>query len=256
METKIPLVRVLAATLFRSGTFSAGHGPGGALRLRRLRGGRLRGLWGRCTPRRGHQLRKRRRDQPAGVAVTPDATCGSMSRTYSAIPSLSSARTANTVVATVPEGALPTGIAVTPDGKRVYVAIRNANHVAVISTATNTLIATTPPLSFLYGRRHRRKSGRPPTLRPWNNARFRRYNDLRLDRVSYRGSATHRLSPLLRMAPASMSRINPATTSRDQRRERQRDRSHPGWCRPFGDRDHVGRNAGLRRELHQRQRLR
>ena len=50
----------------------------------------------------------------------------------------------NTVVATVPVGAGPEGVAVTPDGASVYVVNTNANSVSVISTATNTVTATTP----------------------------------------------------------------------------------------------------------------
>ena len=51
----------------------------------------------------------------------------------------------NTVVATVPVGNLPHGVAVTPDGKHVYVAnIGVPTHVSVIATATNTVVATIP----------------------------------------------------------------------------------------------------------------
>ncbi len=50
----------------------------------------------------------------------------------------------NTVAATVSMPASPSGLAVTPDGTRVYVACQGANTVAVLSTATNSVIATIP----------------------------------------------------------------------------------------------------------------
>ena len=50
----------------------------------------------------------------------------------------------NKVVATVEVGNGPDGVAVTPDGKHVYVAIENlsSTRVSVIDTATNTVVAT------------------------------------------------------------------------------------------------------------------
>jgi len=47
----------------------------------------------------------------------------------------------NTVVATVPVGALPSGVVITPDGTRAYVSGFPAS---VIDTATNTVVATLP----------------------------------------------------------------------------------------------------------------
>jgi YVTN family beta-propeller protein len=52
------------------------------------------------------------------------------------------ATASNTVVATVPVGTFPDGVAVTPDGKHAYVANFNSNNVSVIDTATNTVVAT------------------------------------------------------------------------------------------------------------------
>ena len=49
----------------------------------------------------------------------------------------------NTVTSTVPVGPNPMGVAVTPDGTKVYVAINLYNTVSVIDTATNTVTATT-----------------------------------------------------------------------------------------------------------------
>ncbi|MGH6840381.1 MAG: YncE family protein, partial [Methylocella sp.] len=48
------------------------------------------------------------------------------------------------VVATVPVGTAAESVAVTPDGKRAYVANRDSANVSVIRTATNTVVATIP----------------------------------------------------------------------------------------------------------------
>jgi YVTN family beta-propeller protein len=54
----------------------------------------------------------------------------------------------NTVIATIPVGESPRGVAVTPDGSKVYVTNvelpPNPPVVSVIATATNTVIATIP----------------------------------------------------------------------------------------------------------------
>ncbi len=46
-----------------------------------------------------------------------------------------------------PGGVFPIGVAVTPDGKHVYVANEGSNNVSVIDTATNTVEAATIALS-------------------------------------------------------------------------------------------------------------
>ena len=48
----------------------------------------------------------------------------------------------NTVIATVPVGIYPIGVAVTPDGTKVYVANAGSDNVSVIDTATNKVTAT------------------------------------------------------------------------------------------------------------------
>jgi YVTN family beta-propeller protein len=48
------------------------------------------------------------------------------------------------VVVAVRVGIFPWGVAVTPDGSKVYVANQGSNNVAVIATATNTVTATIP----------------------------------------------------------------------------------------------------------------
>jgi YVTN family beta-propeller protein len=50
----------------------------------------------------------------------------------------------NTVVATVPIGTFPIGVAVAPDGKHAYVTNFLSNNVSVIDTASNTVVAMVP----------------------------------------------------------------------------------------------------------------
>ena len=50
----------------------------------------------------------------------------------------------NTVTATVDVGTAPFGVAVNPDGTKVYVANYGSDTVSVIDTATNTVTATVP----------------------------------------------------------------------------------------------------------------
>ena len=57
----------------------------------------------------------------------------------------------NTVTATVPVGKCPMGVAVSPDGTKVYVANEGSNNVSVIDTATNTVTATVTVGKSPYG---------------------------------------------------------------------------------------------------------
>ena len=50
----------------------------------------------------------------------------------------------NTVIATFDVGQFPMGIAVTQDGKKVYVTNSETSDVSVLDTATNTVITTVP----------------------------------------------------------------------------------------------------------------
>ncbi len=50
----------------------------------------------------------------------------------------------NTVITTIPAGFNPFGVAITPNGARVYVTNYGSNTVSVIDTAPNTVIATVP----------------------------------------------------------------------------------------------------------------
>jgi YVTN family beta-propeller protein len=50
--------------------------------------------------------------------------------------------TTNTVIATIPVGTTPFGVAVSPDGSTAYVTNVNSNSVSVIDTASNTVRTT------------------------------------------------------------------------------------------------------------------
>jgi YVTN family beta-propeller protein len=58
------------------------------------------------------------------------------------------------VVAAVPVGDEPNGVAVTPDGKHAYVANFESLDVSVIDTATNTVVATVATVEPKWDRRH------------------------------------------------------------------------------------------------------
>jgi YVTN family beta-propeller protein len=72
---------------------------------------------------------------PAEAAPFAYLTSGSVIDTATNPPS---------VVATIPVGSVPLAVAVSPDGKHVYVANSGSNNVSVIDTATNTLEVTVP----------------------------------------------------------------------------------------------------------------
>jgi YVTN family beta-propeller protein len=78
------------------------------------------------------------------------------------------ATASNTVVATVPVGKSPLGVAITPDGNHVYVANNFSNYparsqtVSVIETTGNTVMTTVAVGSFPFGVP---SPGREPRLR-------------------------------------------------------------------------------------------
>ena len=76
---------------------------------------------------------------PDGSKVYVASGGGDINNTVSVIDTAT-----NTVIATIPVGNLPIGVAVTPDGSKVYVTNAISNTVSVIATATNTVIATIP----------------------------------------------------------------------------------------------------------------
>jgi len=95
---------------------------------------------------------------PFGVAVSPDSskvyvansgTCGSCTTPPAPFPpdtvSVIDASTNTVIGSAIPVGSIPLGLAVTPDGRKVYVANFNGNTVSVIDTATTTV--TSIPLS-------------------------------------------------------------------------------------------------------------
>jgi YVTN family beta-propeller protein len=89
---------------------------------------------------------------PAGVfalAVTPNGRrlyITSPIDTVSVLDTASNAviATINTGTTSTGAGSLPSGVAVSPDGSKVYVALYATAAVAVIDTATNTIVATIP----------------------------------------------------------------------------------------------------------------
>src|SRR5262249_58331827 len=56
------------------------------------------------------------------------------------------ATASNVVLAVIPVGNQPFGVAVSPDGSKVYVANENSNTVSVIDTATNTVVGSPIPV--------------------------------------------------------------------------------------------------------------
>ena len=54
------------------------------------------------------------------------------------------ATASNTVVATVPVGGFPIGVAITPDGAFAYVTNIQSDAVSIIAIASNTVVATVP----------------------------------------------------------------------------------------------------------------
>src|SRR5512145_74001 len=85
---------------------------------------------------------------PLGVAISPDGSRAYVTNSnYGDTGSVSVIDTAkNKVVSTVNVGYkyYPCGIAVAPDGKKLFVADRDINGISVIDTATNTVLATVP----------------------------------------------------------------------------------------------------------------
>src|SRR6266852_712958 len=88
---------------------------------------------------------------PLGVAITPNGAFAYVTNTgavcdlcpFNQPSSVSVIDTATySVVATIPVGQYPAGVAITPNGAFAYVANFNSNSVSVIDTATSTVTAT------------------------------------------------------------------------------------------------------------------
>jgi YVTN family beta-propeller protein len=90
-----------------------------------------------------------------GIAVTPSGGTVYAGAAFTpAVAAISAIN--NTVTATIPTSEGPSGIAITPDGSRAYVAesdagaLNNGHAVDVIDTATNTAVATITPFFAPY----------------------------------------------------------------------------------------------------------
>src|SRR5215813_2594087 len=78
--------------------------------------------------------------QAASVAAAPFAyVTNSFDNTVSVLDTAT-----NTVVATVPVGPIPFGVAITPDGAHAYVANQGSDTVSVLATASNTVWLPSP----------------------------------------------------------------------------------------------------------------
>ncbi|MBZ5493950.1 MAG: YncE family protein [Acidobacteriia bacterium] len=78
-----------------------------------------------------------------GLAITPDGSRVYVSNGFDAVSIIDTAT--NTLEPSpIQVGQFSAGVAVTPDGASVYVANQGSNNVSVISTATNTVVATVP----------------------------------------------------------------------------------------------------------------
>jgi YVTN family beta-propeller protein len=86
----------------------------------------------------------------ATITATPAPTgYAYISNTYSNSVSVISVAT-NQIVATIPVGSEPVGVAVSADGSRVYVANSSSNNISVINALTNLVIATINVGSYIY----------------------------------------------------------------------------------------------------------
>lgn len=81
-------------------------------------------------------------DHPSGVAISLNGAMVYVANVYDGNVSVIDTIT-NTVTSNVSVGNVPIGITITPDGKKLYVASLY-DHVSVIDTATNNIIATVP----------------------------------------------------------------------------------------------------------------
>ena len=83
-----------------------------------------------------------------GAATAQPQTSAYVTNTSGTVSVIDTAT--NTVVATIPVGIFPSGVAITPDGTRAYVA-NILNSISVIDTATNTVLVTIPSGQFPTG---------------------------------------------------------------------------------------------------------
>ena len=82
-------------------------------------------------------------------------------------------RPGNTLVATIPVGNCPQGVAITPDGTQAYVANADDDTVSVIDTATNTVAGLPIPVGLAPIGSPSPRMGHRPTSRMAAPAMFR-----------------------------------------------------------------------------------
>ena len=102
-----------------------------------------RGVGDQHGDQHGDRGDHRRRPPATAWRSAPDGTRAYVTNFNSNTVSVINTAT-NTVIATIPVGSGPQGVAVSPDSTRAYVTNFNSNTVSVINTATNTVIAMTP----------------------------------------------------------------------------------------------------------------
>jgi YVTN family beta-propeller protein/probable HAF family extracellular repeat protein len=82
-----------------------------------------------------------------GPFITPAGSVGYVGQSVASVtPGTIAAISipSNSILATIPVGTDPQGVAITPDGAYVYVGNAQSNNVSVIATAGNTVVATVP----------------------------------------------------------------------------------------------------------------
>jgi YVTN family beta-propeller protein len=84
-------------------------------------------------------------EAPLGLAITPDGKTLYVADQIHAVLIVDTA--SNTVTGTIPVTGFPASLAITPDGTRLFVGLEGGNSVAIIDTATNTVEATSIPIT-------------------------------------------------------------------------------------------------------------
>lgn len=79
------------------------------------------------------------------------ATLGSLLVVVLALSGSLAARAANPVVSTIGLGGTSTGVAISPDGTKAYVGMKDANSVKVVDVATDTITTTIPVGQYPFG---------------------------------------------------------------------------------------------------------
>lgn len=85
---------------------------------------------------------------PVLIAITPNNLFAYVTAAIDSVAVVDTATNTVTQFIVLPAGSGPIGIAITPDGKFVYVANQGSNSVSVISTATNLIVDTINSTDF------------------------------------------------------------------------------------------------------------